>query len=125
MLTKKMAKSVQTSASVTNHCAKTTTAVDAHPCSKTKMVSAFKIVDLVVKLIQDIPNENQCSRGAFYVFPDVSSFSANFIGTEIKRRRLAMYLLSQANVATVTGEAFENPNCILFLMQQARFLPKH
>jgi aspartate aminotransferase len=23
-----------------------------------------------------------------------------------------MYLLSQANVATVTGEAFENPNCI-------------
>jgi hypothetical protein len=80
MLTKKMAKSVQTSASVTNHCAKTTTAVDAHPCSKTKMVSAFKIVDLVVKLIQDIRMKinvpEQCILRFSQTFP---LFSANFI----------------------------------------------
>jgi aspartate aminotransferase len=28
-----------------------------------------------------------------------------------------MYLLAEANVATVTGDAFGNPNCIRFLMQ--------
>jgi aspartate aminotransferase len=36
-------------------------------------------------------------------------------GTEIKNAMdLSMYLLAEANVATVTGDAFGNPHCIRF-----------
>jgi aspartate aminotransferase len=42
-------------------------------------------------------------EGAFYVFPDVPLFRQTLNGTEIKMQTVAMYLLSQANVATVTG----------------------
>jgi aspartate aminotransferase len=96
----------------------TITAVDADPSVLNEMVSAFKNRrDLVVKLIQDIPGMKiNVPEGAFYVFPDVSSFFGKTLnGTEIKNADdFAMYLLSQANVATVTGEAFGNPNCIRF-----------
>jgi aspartate aminotransferase len=46
----------------------------------------------------------------------VSSFFGKTLrGTEIKNADdFAMFLLSEANVATVTGEAFGNPNCIRF-----------
>ncbi|MCY1376657.1 Aspartate aminotransferase [compost metagenome] len=55
-------------------------------------------------------------EGAFYVFPDVSSyFGKTLRGTEIKNADdFSMYLLAEANVATVTGDAFGNPNCIRF-----------
>ena len=55
-------------------------------------------------------------QGAFYVFPDVSSFFGKTLrGTEIKDANdFSMYLLAEANVATVTGDAFGNPNCIRF-----------
>jgi aspartate aminotransferase len=35
-------------------------------------------------------------------------------GTEIKNADLSMYLLAEANVVTVTGDAFGNPDCIRF-----------
>lgn len=52
--------------------------------------------------------------GAFYLFPDVSSFFGKTLrGTIIKNADdFSMYLLSEANVATVTGDAFGNPACI-------------
>ena len=82
------------------------------------MVSAFKSRrDLVVGLIKEIPGlKINSPEGAFYVFPDVSEyFGKTLKGTEIKDANdFAMYLLSEANVATVTGEAFGNPNCIRF-----------
>lgn len=94
------------------------TAVDADPKVLHKMVLAFKSRrDLVVGLIQDIPGlKINIPEGAFYVFPDVSHyFGKTLNGTEIKNADdFAMYLLSKANVATVTGEAFGNPNCIRF-----------
>lgn len=53
-------------------------------------------------------------QGAFYVFPDVSAFFGKSSGTvQINSANdLAMYLLSDAKVAVVTGEAFGNDNCI-------------
>ena len=96
----------------------TIAAVDADPKVLNEMVSAFKSRrDLVVGLIQEIPGlKINSPEGAFYVFPDVSYyFGKTLKGTEIKDANdFAMYLLSEANVATVTGEAFGNPNCIRF-----------
>ena len=96
----------------------TIAAVDADPKVLNEMVAAFKSRrNLVVGLIQEIPGlKINSPEGAFYVFPDVSDyFGKTLKGTEIKDANdFAMYLLSEANVATVTGEAFGNPNCIRF-----------
>lgn len=96
----------------------TITAVDADPSVLHEMVSAFKNRrDLVVKLINEIPGlKLNVPEGAFYVFPDVSSFFGKTLrDTLIKNADdFSMYLLGEANVATVTGDAFGNPDCIRF-----------
>ena len=53
-------------------------------------------------------------QGAFYIFPDVSSYfgKSHTDGTINNASELSLYLLSEAKVAVVTGEAFGNPNCI-------------
>jgi len=71
--------------------------------------------DLVLQLLGEIEGFNlNVPEGAFYVFPDISSFFGKTLqGTEIQNASdFSLYLLEQANVATVTGEAFGNPNCI-------------
>ena len=94
----------------------TIAAVEADPKVLNYMVEAFhKRRDLVVGLVQDIPGlKINIPEGAFYVFPDVSYyFDKTLNGTHIKDATdLAMYLLAEANVATVTGEAFGNPDCL-------------
>lgn len=94
----------------------TIAAVDADPSVLNYMVEAFhKRRDLVVKLMQEIPGiKLNVPEGAFYVFPDVSSFFGKTLrGTEIKNADdLSLYLLEHANVATVTGDAFGNADCI-------------
>jgi len=71
--------------------------------------------NLIIANLKDIPgilvNEPQ---GAFYVFPDVSAFfgKKHDGGTIQTANDLSMYLLSDAKVAVVTGEAFGNDNCI-------------
>jgi aspartate aminotransferase len=94
----------------------TITAVEADPSVLHEMVAAFKSRrDLVVGLTRAIPGMKiNVPEGAFYVFPDVSSyFGKTLRGTLISNADdLAMYLLAEANVATVTGDAFGNPNCI-------------
>lgn len=94
----------------------TITAVLAEPTVLEHMVKEFhKRRDLVIKLLQEIPNVKvNVPEGAFYAFPDVSWF----FGKTLKGRLinnsedLAMYLLEEANVATVTGSAFGDANCI-------------
>jgi aspartate aminotransferase len=94
----------------------TITAVDADPSVLNEMVTAFKNRrDLVVGLTKAIPGlKINVPEGAFYVFPDVSSY----FGKTLRGKLIAnaddfsMYLLAEANVATVTGDAFGNPNCI-------------
>ena len=94
----------------------TITALEA-PVSKIQfMVDEFhKRRDLVLELLGEIEGFRlNVPEGAFYVFPDISSFFGKTLkGTAINNAsEFAMYLLENANVATVTGEAFGNPNCI-------------
>lgn len=71
--------------------------------------------NLILGLLAEIPglklNEPQ---GAFYVFPDVSSYFGKTIkGKTIENANdFALLILEEAHVATVTGEAFGNPDCI-------------
>ncbi|EAR00754.1 pyridoxal phosphate-dependent aminotransferase [Maribacter sp. HTCC2170] len=80
------------------------------------MVKEFKgRRKLILELLNDIEGFT-CNEpeGAFYVFPDVKAFFGRTVkGKEIKNASdFAMYLLEEANVATVTGDAFGNGNCI-------------
>ncbi|RIV47209.1 pyridoxal phosphate-dependent aminotransferase [Flagellimonas pelagia] len=91
-------------------------ALDA-PLSKIQfMIDEFhKRRDLVLDLLGEIDGfKLNVPEGAFYVFPDISSFFGKTLkGTTINSAEdFALYLLEHANVATVTGEAFGNPNCI-------------
>ena len=94
----------------------TIAAVDANPSVLHEMVKAFESRrNLVVALIKEIPGfKLNVPEGAFYVFPDVSYyFGQNLKGKIIANADdFSMYLLEEANVATVTGDAFGNPDCI-------------
>ena len=71
--------------------------------------------DLVVSLAKEIPGVRiNFPEGAFYLFPEISSFFGKKHGDKtIKNANdLAMYLLDEAHVATVDGEAFCAPGYI-------------
>lgn len=70
--------------------------------------------DLIVKLTKEIPGlEVNVPEGAFYLFPKCSSFyGKSYNGQTINNSDdLAMYLLTEAHVATVGGESFGAPDC--------------
>ncbi|UMB59249.1 pyridoxal phosphate-dependent aminotransferase [Lutibacter sp. A80] len=94
----------------------TIAALDA-PVSKIQyMVDEFhKRRDMVLDLLGKIDGfKLNIPGGAFYIFPDVSAF----FGKEIKGHKIenatdfSLFLLEEANIATVTGEAFGAPDCI-------------
>lgn len=92
------------------------TAVQA-PVGKIKyMVDEFDFRrKRIIELLEDIEGfEVNVPKGAFYVFPDISSFFGKKLnGKQIENASdFAMYLLEEANVATVTGDAFGCPNNI-------------
>lgn len=71
--------------------------------------------DLVLALMQDIPGwKFNKPAGAFYVFPDVRYFFGKSNGTTTIHNAtdLCMYLLQDAKVSCVTGEAFGDNHCI-------------
>lgn len=92
------------------------TALEA-PVSKVQyMIDEFKSRrSLILELLRDIKGF-QCNEpeGAFYVFPNISHYFGKTLGgTKIKNATdFSLYLLEAANVATVTGVAFGNPDCI-------------
>lgn len=92
------------------------TALEAPPSKVQYMIDEFKVRrDLILDLLKDIDGFScNTPEGAFYVFPDVSAlFGKTFKGKQINNATdLSLYLLEEALVATVTGEAFGNPNCI-------------
>ncbi len=70
--------------------------------------------DLIVKLTKEIPGlEVNIPEGAFYLFPKCSSFyGKSYNGQTINNSdELAMYLLTEAHVATVGGASFGAPDC--------------
>jgi aspartate aminotransferase len=71
--------------------------------------------DMVLKLLKEIDGfKLNIPKGAFYVFPDISFFFGKTIkGHAINNASdFSMLLLEEANVATVTGDAFGAPTCI-------------
>ena len=92
------------------------TALEESPSKITYMVDEFKVRrDLILNLLNNIEGFN-CNTpdGAFYVFPDISYFFGKVIdGYEINNASdMSLFLLDRALVATVTGDAFGDPNCI-------------
>ncbi len=91
-------------------------ALEADPSRIQYMVDEFKERrKLILGLLNDVDGfETNEPEGAFYVFPDVSAhFGKTINGKTINNASdMAMFLLEEANVATVTGEAFGNPSCI-------------
>lgn len=91
-------------------------AMDADPSVLKEMISAFQNRrDMVLDRLRDMPGvKTNTPTGAFYVFPDISSFFGKKYGeTTIQSAEdLCIYLLNEALVALVTGEAFGDPNCI-------------
>ncbi len=91
-------------------------ALEADTSIVNDMVAAFqKRKELVYDLMKDIPGikMNQ-PKGAFYFFPDVSSyFGKSYNGEVIKDATdLCMFLLNKGLVALVSGDAFGNPECL-------------
>ncbi len=81
-----------------------------------QMVSEFqRRRNFVLQRLRQIPNISCLEpRGAFYVFPNVSSYyEKEYKGMLIRNSYgLAYYLLKFANVAIVPGNAFGNDRCI-------------
>ncbi len=79
-----------------------------------EMREAFKRRrDLIVKLARDISGlEVNIPTGAFYLFPKCSSFFGKSDGTRTIKNStdFALYLLEEAHVATVAGDAFGEPD---------------
>jgi len=66
-------------------------------------------------LLKDIPDTHGAEPdGAFYIFPVVKEFFGRSAGENVINDAddLCMYLLNKANVSTVTGRAFGEPDCI-------------
>lgn len=91
-------------------------AMNADPIVLVDMIAAFKSRrTLVLDALNEIEGViTNVPGGAFYVFPDVSYFyGKSYNGRTVNNGSdLALYILDEALVALVTGEAFGDPNCI-------------
>ena len=71
----------------------------------------------VLELVKEIPGI-KCfePEGAFYIFPDVSSYYGKSNGemTIQNSADFCMYLLNTAHVSSVMGDAFGEPDCVRF-----------
>jgi len=81
-----------------------------------EMVAEFKKRrDIVFELLSAIPGVNvNLPDGAFYFFPEIKAYFGKTDGTTVinTAEDLSLYLLNEAHVSTVTGEAFGNEDCI-------------
>lgn len=91
-------------------------ALHSTPEQMAPMLNAFKVrKKLMHENLSEIPGlKVNNPKGAFYFFPDVSSYfgKTGDNGAINSAEDLTMYLLRDAKVSVVTGEAFGNPNCI-------------
>jgi aspartate aminotransferase len=73
--------------------------------------------DLMLQMLSEIPGlKLNHPDGAFYIFPDISSYFGKSDGpVKINNANdLCMYILNTVYVATVPGDAFGDPNCMRF-----------
>jgi aspartate aminotransferase len=92
------------------------TALEAPASSVQYMVDEFKVRrKLILDLLSEVDGfKTNEPEGAFYVFPNISAYFGKTIkGKTINTATdMSLFLLEEALVATVTGEAFGNPDCI-------------
>jgi len=92
------------------------TALEADPSVTQDMRNEFlKRRNLVLDHLGNMEGvKTNTPPGAFYVFPDISSYFGKSTGKQTIKNAsdLCLYLLEQANVAVVTGTAFGDPDCI-------------
>ena len=94
----------------------TISAMNADPSILKEMVQAFHSRrDLVIKKLREMTGV-VCNvpEGAFYVFPDISSFfGSSYNDYKINSAQdLCMFLLAEGQIALVSGEGFGSPTCI-------------
>lgn len=91
-------------------------AVNANPSVTFEMREAFRTRrDMMLEGLNNIEGvKTNIPEGAFYLFPDVSSFFGKSSGTyNINNANdLTLYILNEALVALVSGSAFGAPKCI-------------
>ena len=102
--------------SITQKAAITALTTDLRPTME--MVKEFaRRRARVLELVIDIPGL-LCTEpdGAFYVFPDMSSYFGKTNGELVINNAgdLSMYLLNNVHVSSVMGDAFGNPKCVRF-----------
>ncbi len=71
----------------------------------------------VLELVKEVPGiECSAPDGAFYIFPDISSYFGKTDGKTVIHTSgdFCMYLLNTAHVSSVMGEAFGDPDCVRF-----------
>ena len=94
----------------------TITALNEPPSRVQYMIDEFKVRrDLILSLLNEIEGfKTNVPEGAFYVFPNISYFFGKTLRGKLINTAsdFSLYLLEEAKVATVTGEAFGDPNCI-------------
>ena len=84
-------------------------------CVETMRRAFLRRRDLIVSLLKEIPGLRlNLPDGAFYVFPEVSAYFGKHCGNRVigDANDLAMYLLEEAHVAAVSGDAFCAPGYI-------------
>ncbi len=93
-------------------------ALKAKPDVSFEMCDIFKKRrDIVIKLLKEIPGMiTTVPDGAFYVFPDVSSYyGKSYNNYHIKNSYdFSIYILEEGNVALVSGDAFGDDKCVRF-----------
>jgi len=102
--------------SIAQKAAVTALTTDLRPSME--MVKEFtRRKERVLQLLKEIPGMS-CSKpdGAFYVFPDVSAYFGKSGGetTITNAADFSMYLLNNAHVTSVMGDAFGEPKCVRF-----------
>ena len=94
----------------------TIAAMNADPAVLSDMIVAFKKRrDLVLGMLKEMPGvKANTPEGAFYIFPDISAFFGKKYKdyTITNAQDLCLYLLAEALVALVSGDAFGAPECI-------------
>lgn len=94
----------------------TIVALESSPNKIQYMIDAFKKRrELILKLLSEIPGfKTNFPEGAFYIFPDISYYFGKMLRGKLisSASDFSLYLLEEAKVATVTGEAFGDSNCI-------------
>lgn len=102
--------------SITQRAAITALTTDLRPSME--MVEEFtKRRKHVLELVKEIPGITCFEpEGAFYIFPDVSSYYGKSDGetTVANAADFSMYLLNTAHVSSVMGDAFGEPKCVRF-----------